>query len=212
MDRPGPCGDCGHRVAAVSVLDEIARLALAAELLRRRARVSIVHLETGVSRPRLRRLHRELHGRAAPCGQMPALGGAAIQTRTQQVHAGLFAALYERCAGPGMGRQIDIRAVMAAHDLYRLLHMPEAQLDFNGAWVIARDLRVGTAELRSCRRCELRYLVSSGSRLAPTCPFCALYARRGGRSKARLVLPRALDGPSPEPDVGAPRAPPGDGL
>jgi hypothetical protein len=77
---------------------------------------------------------------------------------------------------------------MAAHDLYRLLHMPEAQLDFNGAWVIARDLRVGTAELRSCRSCEVRYLVSSGSRLAPTCPFCALHARRAGRSEPRLVL------------------------
>jgi len=200
VDRPGPCGHVGHRVAAVSVLDEIARLALAAELLRRRARISIVHLETGVSRPRLRRLHRELHGRAAPCGQIPALGGAAIQTRTQQVHAGLFAALYERRAGPGTSRQLDIRAVMAAHDLYRLLHMPEAQLDFNGAWVIARDLRVGTAELRSCRRCELRYLVSSGSRLAPTCPFCALHARRAGRAEPRLILPAGVAKSLPDVD------------
>lgn len=47
----------------MSVLDELERLALAAELLRRRARVSIAHHETGVSRPRLRRLHWELHGR-----------------------------------------------------------------------------------------------------------------------------------------------------
>jgi hypothetical protein len=176
----------------VSVLDELERLALAAELLHRRARVSIVHHETGVSRPRLRRLHWELHGRAAPCGQIPALGGAAIQTRTQQVHAGLFAALYERRAGAGMLRQLDIRAVMAAHDLYRLLRMPEAQLDFNGAWVIARDLRVGTAELRSCRSCQVRYLVSSGSRLAPTCPFCALHARRAGRAEPRLILPAGI--------------------
>ena len=183
----------------MSVLDELARLALAAELLRRRARVSIAHHETGVSRPRLRRLHWELHGRAAACGQIPALGGAAIQTRTQQVQAGLFATLYERHAGPGMSRQLDIRAVMAAHDLYRLLHMPEAQLDFNGAWVIARDLRVGTAELRSCRSCELRYLVSSSSRLAPTCPFCALHARRSRRSAppSGFSLPSSESGRAP---------------
>jgi hypothetical protein len=176
----------------VSVLDELARLDLAKELLRRRARVSIVHHETGVSRPKLRNLHRELHGSGAPCGQIPALGGAAIQTRTQQVHASLFAALYERRVGPDMSRQLDIRAVMAAHDLYRILNMPEAQLDFNGAWVIAGDLRVGTAKLRSCSSCELRFLVSSGSRLAPTCPFCALHARRAGRAEPRLVLPPGI--------------------
>ena len=183
----------------MSVLNELERLALAAELLRRRARVSIAHHETGVSRPRLRRLHWELHGRAGACGQIPALGGAAIQTRTQQVQAGLFATLYERHAGPGMSRQLDIRAVMAAHDLYRLLHMPEAQLDFNGAWVIARDLRVGTAELRSCRSCELRYLVSSSSRLAPTCPFCALHARRSRRSAppSGFSLPSSESGRAP---------------
>jgi hypothetical protein len=91
-----------------------------------------------------------------------------------------------------MLRQLDIRAVMAAHDLYRLLRMPEAQLDFNGAWVIARDLRVGTAELRSCRSCQMRYLASSGSRLAPTCPFCALHARRAGRAEPRLILPPGI--------------------
>jgi hypothetical protein len=139
-----------------------------------------------------RRLHWELHGRAAPCGQIPALGGAAIQTRTQQVHAGPFAALYERRAGAAMLRQLDIRAVMAAHDLYRLLRMPEAQLDFNGAWVIARDLRVGTAELSSCQSCQVHYLVSSSSRLAPTCPFCALHAWRAGRAEPRLILPAGI--------------------
>ena len=99
-----------------------------------------------------------------------------------------------------MGRQLDIRAVVAAHDLYRLLNMPEAQLDFNGAWVIARDLRVGTAELRSCRRCEVRYLVSSGSRLAPTCPFCALHARRAGRAEPRLIRPAGVAKSLPDVD------------
>ena len=118
-----------------------------------------MHHETGVSRPKLRVLHRELHGHGAPSGQIPMIGGATIQTRAQQVHAGLFAALYERYAGPAMSRQLDIRAVIAAHDLYGSMVPQEPQLDFNAAWVIARDLRVGTSELRSCGACELRYLV-----------------------------------------------------
>ena len=84
--------------------------------------------------------------------------------------------------------------------MHRLMALPQAVLDFNDAWVIARDLRVGTSELRYCAACELRYLVSSASRLAPTCPFCALCASRGGRTKQRMVLPRTLDGLSADPD------------
>jgi hypothetical protein len=176
------------------VLGDIAQLNLAVELLRRRARVSIVHHETGVSRPKLRILHRELHGHGAPSGQIPAIGGATIQTRLQQVHAGLLAALYKHYAGPGMIRRLDIRAVIAAHDLYESLVRLEPQVDFNGAWVIARDLRVGMSELRSCGVCEVRYLVSSESRLAPTCPFCSLHPRRAGRGEPRLVFPVAIAG------------------
>jgi hypothetical protein len=176
----------------VSVLGDLERMKLAVELLRRKARVSIVHHETGLSRAKLRVLHRELHGRSAPSGQIPMIGGATIQTRAQQVHAGLFAALYARYGGPLTTRQLDIRAVIAAHDLYLSMVPRERHVDFNTAWVIARDLRVGTSELRFCGACELRYLVCSASRLAPTCPFCVLHPRRDGRGEPRLVLPAGL--------------------
>lgn len=182
----------------MQLLGDIAQLNLAVELLRRKARVSIVHHETGVSHPKLRTLHRELHGRGTSSGQISAIGGATIQTRLQQVHAGLFAALYERYGGHEITRQLDIRAVIAAHDLYESLVPHAPQVNFNGAWVIARDLRVGMSELRSCGDCEVRYLVSSESRLAPTCPFCSLHARRSGRGGPRPVFPDALAEPSPD--------------
>ena len=194
----------------MTILADIEQLNLAVELLRRKARVSIVHHQTGVSRPKLRTLHRELHGHGAPSGQIPMIGGATIQTRAQQVHAGFFAALYERYAGPAMSRQLDIRAVIAAQDLYGSMVPQEPQLDFNAAWVIARDLRVGTSELRSCGACELRYLVSSASRLAPSCPFCVLHPRRGGRGEPRLVLPAGLAAPSADADSAALLPPPGE--
>ena len=186
----------------MSVLADLERLALAVSLLRRRARVSIVHHETGVSRAKLRALFREIHGRGAPSGQIPMIGGATIQTRAQQVHAGLFAALYERYGGPATTRQLDIRAVIAAYDLYRAMAPTEAPLDLNAAWVIARDLRVGTAELRNCNACAVRYLVASASRLAPTCPLCSLHARRARGSVPSATLPR----PSSE-SGGAPVSP-----
>lgn len=173
----------------MSALADHERLALAIALLRRKARISIVHHETGVPREKLRRLHRDIHGRSPPSGQIPMIGGATIQTRAQQVHAGLFATLYVRYSELDTTRQIDLPAVIAAHDLYLSLVPQAPQLDFNAAWAVARDLRVGSAELHTCRACEVSYLVSSASRLAPTCPFCALYARRGGRPETPLVPP-----------------------
>jgi flagellar transcriptional activator FlhC len=186
----------------VDVLDDITQLNLAVDLLRLKARISIVYRETGVSRPKLRILHRELHGEGASSGQIPAIGGATIQTRLQQVHAGLFAALFERYAGSELTRRLDVRAVIAAHDLYESMVAQESLLDFNAAWVIARDLLVGTSELRFCGACELRYLVSNDSRLAPTCPFCSLYSRRRGSTEPRLVFPAWL-GTNPDEEEAA---------
>jgi hypothetical protein len=74
-------------------------------------------------------------------------------------------------------------ALISAYDLYRALAPPERPLDINDAWVIARDLRIGTARLRTCARCALHYLVASDSRLPPTWPFCACHARFARRLK-----------------------------
>ncbi len=146
-------------------------------LLERRARISIVHQETGVSRNRLRALYRELHGHPAPSGQLPAIGCAAIQTRRQQVHASLFARLYARVGGRKVYRRIDIEAVLAAQDLYRQLIGEAPAIDFNASWAIARDLRVGTSVLKFCACCKVLYLVSENSGAPASCPLCALYAR-----------------------------------
>jgi len=167
----------------MSLLDEKARRDLSIRLLRRRARISIAHQETGLSRNRLRALYRELHGRGASCGQLPAIGGATIQTGAQQVHARLFAALYGRYAGAGLRRQLAIRAVIAAYDLYRLMALPQVLLDFNGAWVIARDLRVGTSEMRHCAACELHYLLGSAGWRRPAPSVSCMRARVGALSR-----------------------------
>ncbi|MGA7982477.1 MAG: FlhC family transcriptional regulator, partial [Chromatiaceae bacterium] len=81
-------------------------------------------------------LYRAINGRSAPCGQLPAIGGATIQTRKAQLHASLFARIYERLGGAGVYQTLDVRSAMHAHDLYRLL-VPEgtAEIDFTLAWV-----------------------------------------------------------------------------
>jgi hypothetical protein len=86
----------------------------------------------------------------------------------------LRVALHRVHAGPDTDRPLDVYALIDAYDLYRDMVAESARLDSNDAWVIVRDLRVGTAELRHCRTCDAPYLVANASRLQPTCPLCAL--------------------------------------
>ena len=168
----------------MSRVDEIGRTTLAMRLLARDARISIVHHETGLSRGYLRALYRDLHGRSAPSGQLPAIGGAIIATRRQQLLASLFATLYATYAGANVHRQMAIDPLMRAYDAYREMagEAESTELDFNLCWVIARDLRVGASRLVYCHACGVRYLVFDNSRTPASCPLCALYARYGIRA------------------------------
>jgi hypothetical protein len=78
----------------------------------------------------------------------------------------------------------DLRATLAAQDLYGRLAPPDGDLlDFNAAWVIARDLRVGASRLTDCPLCAVRYLVSDNSRAPMSCPVCALYTMLGVKAR-----------------------------
>ncbi len=175
----------------MDVRAELEQLTLAAALLSRRARVAIVHQATGLARGRLRMLHRQIHGTRPACGQLPGYGGMRLQTRGEQIEAGFFAALYAHHAGTDSDEPPCPHTLIAVYDLYRELTRGEAPLDVNAAWVIAHDLALGTASLRPCPRCAVVYLAASASRLAPTCPFCALYERGGGQGRAARWAPPA---------------------
>ncbi len=163
------------------ILERHTRMRLAMELIARRARVSIVHHETNLPRDQLRAMYRELHGVAAPSGQLPALGGAAINSRRRQLQASLFAVSYWRCHGQRCAvhappeRAQRIYAVIAAYDLCLALAGAENTLEITHAWIIARDLHIGTARLLYCPHCEVLYFVAEQSRFAQNCPICALY-------------------------------------
>jgi hypothetical protein len=109
-----------------------------------------------------------------------------IATRRQQLHASLFAVVYVRLGGSDVYRVPDLRATLAAQDLYGRLAPPDADLlDFNAAWVIARDLRVGASRLIDCPVCGVRYLVSDNSRTPMSCPVCALYSMSAVKARNR---------------------------
>lgn len=163
------------------MLETHARMRLAIELIARRARISIVHHETGLSRQTLREVYREYHGFSAPSGQLPALGGAMISTRRLQLQATLFAVAYQRCGGhrrirnlPGR-RTRSIYAAIEAHDQCQMLLGAGRSLDMTRCWVVSCDLQVEAARLISCLNCEVPFLIADQLRFDDGCPICALY-------------------------------------
>ena len=191
-------------MSAQPMLERHACMQVALALIVRRARLSIVHRETRIARDALRALYREVHGVPAPSGQLPTAGGAAITTRHCQLCASVFALAYRRLLLAPSGadwpeRQWrSIEAMIQAHDLAQMLLGPKNSLEMTLCWMLARDLRSGSAHLRPCPQCEIQYLVTVQGRFDQGCPLCARY-RSVGLSRLKVELmggPFGEDAPS----------------
>lgn len=154
---------------------------MAAELIRRGMRLSIVSQVTGIHLKSLRSLHREILGRGATAGQMPSTRHI-LATRSAQATASVFAAIYRSAGGAGIFDQIDMKALLTAYDLYRELlgvaispASPIKLLDINQAWIITRDIRTGAAYFQECHHCHIHFLSAVDARSPPDCPICALH-------------------------------------
>ena len=153
---------------------------LALRLLVRGARSKIVETHTGLSAYVLRSLRKDLGVAHAANGPIPYPGGGGLACRETQIHLSLFAAAYRRIGGNGVAARIDIDAVIGAHDLYHRAIEGAARLDINVAWLVARDLHSGWAQLVNCPCCAVAYLAWDSAGAPATCPYCALYDRDAG--------------------------------
>ena len=160
------------------------RTARAIALIRRGMRTSIVGHISGLAPAIVRELYEEVHGRRPTAGQLPTSSGILCSPR-RQASASLFAALYRAIGGEAIARTVVVDALLKAHTLYlqQLGRLPGEPLgvpiDINQAWVIARDLTIGEARFRDCKRCGIRYLAGDFSRTALGCPVCVLKGRGG---------------------------------
>ena len=161
-------------------LAAIQRFDNAVALIHRGMRVSIVSRITGIHPKLLRSLHREILGRGPTAGQMPSTNSI-LATRSAQATASVLAAFYRSAGGSGIYDQIDMAALLTAHDLYlELLEAtippasPVKLLDITQAWIIARDIRAGAVYFQKCRHCHIQFLSAMDARLPPGCPICAL--------------------------------------
>ena len=161
-------------------LAAIQRFDNAVALIQRGMRLPIVSRITSIHLKLLRSLHREIHGRGASAGQMPSTQGI-LDTRLAQATASVLAAFYRSAGGHRIYDEIDMKALLTAHDLYReLLEVavpstsPVKPLDITLAWIIARDIQTGAVYFQECRHCHIQFLSAVDARSPPGCPICAL--------------------------------------
>ena len=152
-------------------LADVENLALAVELIRHHTRTPLVLLATGLSVTILRALHRDLHGRRPTSGKAPQGTVALLSHHGRHRHVALFAALDRRLTTGNDNSHLDVRQVLRVYKMYRRLTPADCYgIDFNVAWVIARDLRARRVTLQRCPQCESLFLLAAD--LAPVCPVC----------------------------------------
>jgi len=161
-------------------LAAIQRFDTAVALIRCSMRLSIVSRITGIHPKLLRSLYREIHGRGATAGQMPSTNSI-LATRSGQASASVLAVFYRSAGGSAIYDQIDMTALLTAHELYlELLEAaippasPVKLLNITQAWIIARDIGTGAVYFQECRHCHIQFLSAMDARLPPGCPICAL--------------------------------------
>ena len=164
-------------------LEAIRRFDTAVALIHRGLRLSIVSHVTGIHIKTLRPLYHEILGCRPPSGQMPSSSGI-LSTRSAQAMASVIAALYQAAGGDRIYKEIDLAALLAAHDLYLELIdavLPQSSLekplDITQAWIIVRDIQTGVINLEYCSHCRIRYVHAATGRLPPGCPICAMRKR-----------------------------------
>ena len=144
---------------------------LALELLRRHARISIVHRETGMPKPLLRKTYRDLHGHSSPPGALKYSTQGLTRTIKKYKEAILFGACYEIVESKSQDNAIQ--KIISAFDVYKK-SCPSSQLDFSAAWVIARDLKTKQIEVAKCVHCRSPVLLNARDELIERCAVCKI--------------------------------------
>lgn len=164
---------------------------LACELIKRKLRTPIVHLHTRLPLADIRGWHREIHGQSPSSGLLPSMS-TLLPNRSSQIHVSLFAAIYLRLGGDRVLQEIDIRALVEAWDLFDALTANvdrKRPADITDAWVIARDLRAGSAQMHRCAKCFSPYLVADDCS-APVVPNVPRHPAVGQRKGFKGLMPQ----------------------
>ncbi|MFO1432456.1 MAG: FlhC family transcriptional regulator [Candidatus Competibacteraceae bacterium] len=157
-------------------------------------RVLVQHL-TRLPRTALRPLYRDLR-RPAPGGPLPSQLAACVQPRRRQLHATLFAALYQRQATTVT---VDPTALVQDYQRYQPFAPSERQrLDLSTAWLVAQALSADWLRLQPCAQCGAPSLVATVAVVA-RCGVC-------GERQTAQSAPRSARPVTAEPERALPPA------
>jgi len=155
-------------------IEEHRKTEQALTLIRCGFRTKIVEHATGLRMSIVRQLYKEIWGCSPTPGMLPQSVNV-VKSWGRLAQASLFADMYHGLHGSIIYRQVDITRVLCAYRAYVMLHnqmaLPKQPLDINAAWVIARDLRAGTAMLRRCK-CGYPTMLLAHQHKKMLCPIC----------------------------------------
>ena len=155
---------------------EAARLAEA--LAQRGAKTSIIEQLAGLSKEQARRVIRVTTGQEPRSGPLPVSIATLLANRRRHARLSALARIF--LALNPTPSALDAQALLRTWDLFVYLHGTAAADDlkpitFTELFILARDLRIGNAELRRCQKCGLSWLLchQCGTHLV-ACPYCKL--------------------------------------
>ena len=138
-------------------MDNLSQYSLAAEMIKRMARISVVHDETDIPRAILRKAYVNINGVSPSKGAIKhSSKGVTDGTRILKKECAAFAAIYDisRKASSETNRAY---LLMRAYDTFTSLRK-HSILGFTDAWIIARDLEKGDAFVGMCPACSANVL------------------------------------------------------
>lgn len=142
---------------------------LAIELLKRHAKIKIVHQVTEIPIKLLRQTYRQLHGRSPSRGSIKFSTRGLTGSRRKYNDVTLFAVCYRAA----LKKQADsqIQTLITAFDAYKKSY-PSGQLDFSAAWVVSQDIRNKKVQVSTCPHCRAWILLNAREDRSERCAVC----------------------------------------
>lgn len=151
---------------------------LAAALAERGAKTTVIEQLSGLSKEQARRIIRATTGVEPHSGPLPVSIATLLCNRRRHARLSAIARIF-LALNPSPAA-LDAEALVRTWDLFVYLHGPQGGEDgkpitFTELFILARDLRIGNAELRRCQKCGLSWLLchQCDTHLV-ACPYCKL--------------------------------------
>lgn len=183
-EHSGECADAhqhppaaGRTQTTQKKSNSLASLSIAHALAERGARTSVIEVLAGITQGQARAVIREVTGRDPRSGLLPVCSATLISSRRRHAEASIGAVVLD-IFGAHNKHCISAEGIITAYDTYMMMnndvHVAPKPLSITEMFILARDLRIGSTEIRKCQVCWSKWLYCSDATLYCECPHCVL--------------------------------------